>query len=166
MIVLMFGFLLNSFFTDAPFVPVKKRVLEIIIDTLKLSPNSVLYDLGCGDARVLLKANESFKKIKKIGVEKNSVVYLWAKWLTRNTNTKIYCEDANKTQLKNATHIYLYLLPKIMEKLQSKIINECKPGTRIVSCDFKFTNLTPDEIINLPASKDKMCNKLYVYTLK
>jgi len=165
-LVILYGFyMINSFFTDAPFVPVRKRVIEKIIDTLNLNKNSVLYDLGCGDGRVLIEAIKK-RNIKAVGVEKNITVYLWTKFITRKTNIKIICKDIENISIADATHIYLYLFPKIMDKLIIKINNECKPGTRIVSCSFKFTNLDPDEIIDLPIHNDKMCKRLYVYIIK
>jgi len=158
-------YMINSLFTDAPYVPVKKRFVKKIIETLKLNECSVLYDLGCGDGRILLEAVKN-NNIEAIGIEKNFIVYLWTKFLTRKTNVKIVCDDFENISLKDATHIYLYLFPKIMDKLIIKINNECKPGTRIVSCVFKFTSLVSDEIIDLPTTKDKLCQKLFVYILK
>ena len=159
-------YFINSFFTNAPFVPVKKRVLQQIIKALDLKNNSVLYDLGCGDGRVLLKAIKDNENIKAIGTEKNFIVYLLAKWRTKNTKIKISCIDLKKISLSDATTIYLYLFPNIMNKLLIKINKECKKGTRIVSCSIQFDKLTPDEIIDLPITKDKLCQKIFVYILK
>ncbi len=158
-------YLINSFFTDAPYVPVKNRVIKKIIESLKLKNNSVLYDLGCGDGRVLLEAIKN-NDIRAIGVEKNFIVYILTKFFTRKTNIEIICSDIENISLRDATHIYLYLFPKIMDKLIAKISYECRPGTRIVSCSFKFSGLNPDEIIDLPKHKDKMCKTLYVYIIK
>ncbi len=158
--------MINAFFTDAPYVPVKKSVVKKIVETLKINENSVLYDLGCGDGRLMIEANKKFKDIKAIGVEKNIIIYLLAKLITRKTSIKIVHEDINNVSLKDATHIYLYLFPKIMDKLRKKIQNECRVGTRIVSCTFKFTNVIPDEIIDLPVHFDKTCKNLYVYIIK
>ena len=165
LIIVFIIYLVNAFFTDAPYVPVKKRVMEKIIETLKLKKNCVLYDLGCGDGRILLEAIKK-NNIKAVGVEKNFIVYLWTKFVSRKTSNKITYDDIKNVSLKEATHIFLYLFPKIMEELIIKINNECKPGTRIVSCSFKFTNLVPDEIIDLPIHNDKMCKRLYVYIIK
>jgi hypothetical protein len=165
-LILISSYFLNSFFTNAPFVPVKRRILIQIIRSLKLTPKSILYDLGCGDARVLVEAINSVNDIKARGVEKNIIVYLWSKWRTRNIPVKIYCADIKNISLKDATHIYLYLCPKTMDELLMKLKKECSPGTRIVSCSFIFPELVPNEIIDLPIAKDKMCKKLYVYILK
>jgi precorrin-6B methylase 2 len=83
-------YFINSFFVNAPFIPVRKGVVLPIIEALKLAPGSVLYDLGCGDARILLEATKNTKDIKAIGIEKNYIVYLWAKLLSKNTPVKIY----------------------------------------------------------------------------
>jgi hypothetical protein len=164
--IIMSIYFFNCFFTKAPFVPVKRRTLEQIIKSLKLVPNCVLYDLGCGDARVLLEAIKYETNIKAIGVERNIIVFLWAKLLTKDTAIKIHCKDINDISLADTTHIYLYLHPEIMDELLKKFKKECAPGTRIVSCSFVFSNMIPDEIINLPIKKDNMCKKLYIYILK
>ena len=165
-VIILYGvYLVNSFFTDAPYVPVKKRVIDKIIETLNLNENAVLYDLGCGDGRVLLEAIKK-RGVKAIGVEKNFIVYLFTKYITRKTSIKIICKDIDNVSIKDATHIYLYLFPKIMDKLKNKILLECQKGTRIVSCSFMFASILPDEVIELPQTKDRMCQKLYVYILK
>lgn len=159
-------FSINTFFVDAPFVPVRQRVLVNIIKALKLKPGSVIYDLGCGDARVLVEAIKSTDSIKAIGIEKHLMVYLWTKWKTRHTKIKLHFGDIYNLPISDATHIYLYLYPEILDNLLPKIKKECKPGTHIVSCDFTFKDLTPDEIIDLPIMEDRLCKKLNVYVLK
>ncbi len=159
-------YLLSSFFTQSPFVPIKRMHLSKIVDTLRLKQNSVLYDLGCGDARVLIEATNRVKDITAVGIEKNIIVYLWSKWCTRHNNIQIFCDDISNISFKDATHIYMYLNTRMMDRFLIKFKKECKPGTRIVSCVFTFSNLTPDEVIDTSIKNDGMCKKMYVYILK
>lgn len=159
-------FFVNALFTEAPFVPVRKKVISQIIKTLNFKRSSVFYDLGCGDARVLLEAKDQVNDIRAIGVEKNLIVYLLAKWRTRNTSIEVRLGDIESISFKNATHIYMYLFPEIINKLLPKFKKECAKGTRIVSCDFAFNGMETDETIELPALKYNLCKKLYVYVLK
>ena len=164
--------IIAAFTTDAPFVSIPDGIEDEIIRNLKLdsvgnSP-TVLYDLGCGDARILIKAVWKHPNIKAVGIEKAYIPYLLAKFYTRNLhNIDIRREDIFTADISNATHIFVYLYPHIVTKLMPKIEKECRPGTRIVSCDFECTDRTPAEIIPLSPSlqtqKVTRGKKLFVY---
>lgn len=158
-------FVVNSLFVDAPYVPVRSKTKQEIVKALKLSSGNVVYDLGCGDARVLLEANSSVKGIRMIGIEKNISVFLYAKWKVRNTPISIKYTDFNDISLEQATHIYMYLFPEIVEKIFLKIRKECSKGVRVVCCDFSLKDVIPDEVIELNAHKNQLCKRLYVYII-
>ena len=65
---------------EAPFVPVPRVMISEIIDSLDIKENSVVYDLGCGDGRILFAAYESQPKATYIGIEKNLSIFLYA-WI-------------------------------------------------------------------------------------
>ena len=141
---------LAIFTTHAPFVPVPKKVVAEIVKSLDLKDESVLYDLGCGDGRVLLKSAELNPKIKAVGIEIAFLPYFLAKFHTRQyKNIKIKRENIFKTDMSSATHIFLYLYPEVINKLIHSIKSQCKPGTIIVSCDFELENITPKKVVNL-----------------
>jgi len=157
--------LLAEFTTDAPFVPVPSKVEDDVIKALELNSNNTLYDLGCGDARILLRAVKKHPDIKAVGIEVAFLPYLLAKFYTRNyQNIVIKREDIFKTDISSATHIFLYLYPAVINRLIENIRNQCKPSTRIVSCDFELENTTPDSIIELDSSKPRG-KRLCVYKI-
>ncbi len=146
-------------------MPVPLEIEDKIVESLRLNENSVLYDLGCGDARVLKRAVEKYPNIKAVGVEIAFIPYLLARLKTRkNKNVEIKREDIFQTDTSDATHIFLYLYPHIMEKLLPILEKKCKAGTRIVSCDFEDKNRKTEEIIELD-SLAKRGKRLIVYTL-
>ena len=158
--------IMASFSTDAPFVPVPNGVEDYILESLHLDSNSVFYDLGCGDGRILIRAVKEHPEIKTVGVEVAFFPYLLAKFYTRNHhNIKIKRENIFATNLSDATHVYLYLYPEVMNKLLPIFRKKCKPGTRIVSCDFEFANYRPLEIIPIQDVGQKRGKKLFVYTI-
>ncbi|MDB5260663.1 MAG: putative methyltransferase [Candidatus Nomurabacteria bacterium] len=159
-------FFISSLFQDAPFVPVNSSVLKKIVESLELEPGSVLYDLGCGDGRVLKEALKEVKGIQAIGIEKNILPFTLSKISLRKTSAKVILGNFLKTDISNATHIYLYLFPKIVNRLFFKFKEECRSGTRIVTCDFIPRDITPDKVIDLPLSHNGLCKKLYVFILK
>ena len=153
------------FTTNAPFVPVPSKTENDIIQTLELNPGSILYDLGCGDGRILIKAVQKHSNIKAVGVDVGFLPYLLAKFYTRNyKNIKIKREDIFKTDISEATHIFLYLYPKVINKLITNIRKQCKPNTRIVSCDFELDNLSPTQTIELNTTSLRG-KKLFIYII-
>ena len=156
-----------SFTTDAPFVPVPKEIVDEIIKNLGLTSSSVLYDLGCGDARVLIKTAQKYPGIKAVGVEIAFFPYLLAKlYAQKYKNIEIIRENIFKTDISNATHIFVYLYPKIINRLFLIIKEQSKAGTKIVSCDFQIEGQKPIQIINLSTinPNSKRGQKLFIYT--
>src|SRR5882672_3890423 len=73
-------FLFVSMFLDAPFLRTRKEILEQIFQALQLKDGSILYDLGCGDGRVLGYCASKDKGIHGVGVEKNFLPYFLARF--------------------------------------------------------------------------------------
>ena len=87
--VFLVALLFDSIRVDVPYVPTKKEVAEQIVLTLNLKDNSVLYDIGCGDGRILTAAWRKFPTAKYVGVEKGVLPFMKAKFLTRGKQIKI-----------------------------------------------------------------------------
>jgi len=152
--------------TNAPFIPTSKEVIDNIIENLQLTKDSVLYDLGCGDARILKRVAELKPNINVVGVEIAFIPYLLAKFYTRkNKQIKIRRENIFKADISDATHIFLYLYPKAVNKLIENIKKQCVQGTRIISCDFEIKSCKPINIVDLENKHSKLCQKLFVYIL-
>jgi len=149
--------------TRAPFVSVPKNIIPEIVIALKLQNTGVLYDLGCGDGRILMEALHHNPNMKMIGIEKALVPFWFAKLQTKKfKKIKIHRRNFFKQDLSDATHVFLYLFPKLMDALLPKLEKELKPGTRVVSCSFQFSKKTPVEIINTK-TKNRLVGKMFVY---
>ena len=155
----IYSFDFFSTLNKAPFVRVPKNVLPKIIELLDIKDNSVVYDLGCGDSRVLTECYKYNSKAKYFGIEKAAIPYLLAKIKTRKTGVKILRGDFFKKDLSRATRIFLYLLPGTMDKLLPKLEKELKNDALVVSCSFKFTDKQPVKIV-----KDE--KELFVYEFR
>lgn len=153
----------DSVNSTAPFFPIKKRALPLIVKALQLSPECVFYDLGCGDGRVLSACAKSVKNISAVGIERGIIPFFVSCFQTRGSNINIKRKDLFKTNLETATHIFCYLSDSAMEKLAGKFRDECKAGTRIVSCDFQLPNWEPKEVISIAMENDKFARNLFVY---
>ena len=150
--------------TRAPFIGIAYGALPSIVDALELAPGSVVYDLGCGDGRVLCAAQIRQTAAKYIGIDKAVFPLLCARWKTRRlTKPPLFLrKNFFKTDFSDATIIFTYLFPQVMDDLLPILEKKLKPGTRLVSCDFPFTKKEAKEIILIPPHKG-LGKKLFVY---
>ena len=154
-----------KFTVDAPFVPIPNGISKEIIKNLNLNNQSVFYDLGCGDGRILIDVVNSSPNIKAVGIEKAFLPYFLAKIKTRRfENIEIKRGDIFKENLSSTTDIFLYLYPQVLDRLLPNLESQCKKGTKIISCDFEFKGKKPTKIINLNTNS-RRGKKLFVYNL-
>jgi hypothetical protein len=150
--------------TDVPFVPTKDIAVTEAIKLLGLDNDSLLYDLGCGNGKVLLEAKRLFPQIHAIGVERGLIPFFFARWDTRKTDIKIIYQNIFKTDLTKATHIYCYLYPKVIAKLMPIMEQQCAKGTMIVTCDYPFPDRTPEKIVKVEHD-GKLSRNLFLYRI-
>ncbi|MFA6251311.1 MAG: hypothetical protein WC603_01660 [Candidatus Paceibacterota bacterium] len=169
-IVVLFVFWsIGNFRNKVPFVTASNAVLKDIAKALMITDDSVVYDLGCGDGRVLVYLSRLNPKAKYIGIENNILPLLLSRiesfWSNKKTGNKIEIINGDffKQDLSKATHIFTYLYPNIMDELLSKFEKELKPGTKLVSLSFKFSGKNYSNEVDLMRSKYKLGRKLYVY---
>jgi len=126
----------------APFVSSPIEVVRKMLEIANVGPNDIVYDLGCGDGRILFTAVKEFNAKKAVGYEIREDLYK----LTLNEIQKqnlmervqVINKDLFKADISEATVITLYLTSMANERLKQKLINEARYGTRIVSHDFSI----------------------------
>ena len=152
---------------DAPFVPVPKKIIPHIVRALRLNKGDVMYDLGCGDARILTACytDQPYASYKGMDVAFVPRVLAWLRLrkIKGRHSISIYKSNFFERDISDATHIFVFLLPSVMDNLLQKFQKECKPGTRVVSCDFPFKKKEPLEIIDLHRSARVLGRYLYIY---
>ncbi|MFH1259289.1 MAG: methionine biosynthesis protein MetW [Elusimicrobiota bacterium] len=162
--VVMMLFFWSTLTTRAPFIPAPREILPAIVQALELKEGSTVYDLGCGDGRVLEACWRKQPQIKYAGLEKDWLPFWLAKWrLRQNKDIKIIRQNFLKRDLSDATHIFLYLFPEVMDQLLLKFEKELRPGTRVISCSFRFSRKEPISRIDLHRSKELLGRDLHVY---
>lgn len=148
---------------QAPFISVPKKILSRITATLDLNAGDVVYDLGCGDARVLIAAAREQPRAKFFGLEKNFYPYILAWFNSRTSNNiKIIKKNFFSHNFSDADKIFVYLLPEVMDKLLLKLEQELKAGSQVISCDFEFKSKKPLTVVDLNRG-GKRGQKLFVY---
>lgn len=136
-----------------------------MIECAHITSSDIVYDLGCGDGRIVLATEKAGAK-HSFGIEISPVVYILAKinifFRGKGKSTILFGDFYKKKSLHNADVLFAFLLPKPMEKIFQEIWPKMKPGARIVSHLFTFKNMTPDCVL----SKTKEHEKIAVYIKK
>ena len=159
----------GNFKNKVPFVTASSAVLKHIAEAMSVKDNSVVYDLGCGDGRILFYLSKFNKKAKYIGIENSAFPLILSKigsFLNEKregVKVQIIDNDFFKQDLSDATHIFTYLYPTILDELLPKFESELKPGTTLVSLSFKFKDKQPINEIDLKRGKYKLGRKIYIY---
>jgi len=165
MLILFNLFSLTSI-NRAPYISIPNKVLPKIVDALNIQPNSVLYDCGSGDGRVLRACSQKEPQAKYIGLEMSLYPFMLSRLLNRRygfNNIEIKKHNFFKTDFSSATHIFTYLYPFVMDSLLPKFNKELSPGTILVSCDFKFKNKQPIKVIDLQRAEKALGRVIYIY---
>ncbi|MDD3861489.1 MAG: class I SAM-dependent methyltransferase [Candidatus Gracilibacteria bacterium] len=135
-----------SMITGAPFVLTTKKRLSAMIKLGNFKKTDVVYDLGCGDGRIVREVAKCGVK-KAIGYEFSFFTFLLAKLRTflNGGAEEIYFRNFWKEDFTDSTVIVCFLLPKPMEKIKKEIWPKLKKGTRIVSNDAKLPGVVPEK---------------------
>jgi ubiquinone/menaquinone biosynthesis C-methylase UbiE len=132
---------------DVIFVPTPEEVVMEMLHTARVTQNDVVYDLGCGDGRIVITAAKVFGA-RGVGVDIDPVrikeSYENAYKIGVADRVKFMEKDLFKTDLSEATVVFLYLLTELNIKLRPKLFKELKPGTRVVSHEFDMGDWKPD----------------------
>ena len=133
---------------DIHFVPTPQPVVEEMLATAKVGKDEMIYDLGCGDGRIVITAAKKYGA-QGIGIDIDPQRIREA---TQNAQAagvqdrvKFLKADLFESNFKDADVISLYLLSTLNRKLRPKILAETRPGTRIVSHAFAMGEWEPDQ---------------------
>jgi predicted RNA methylase len=115
-----------------------------MLEVAGAGPNDLVYDLGCGDGRLIVAAARSFGS-RAVGIEIDPLRYLWCQGLITvlglRGRVKIVYGDFFTQDLSAADVVTCYLTQRANEKLQDKFIQELQPNARLISNSFIFPKL-------------------------
>lgn len=139
---------------DVIFVPTPPAVVDAMLKLARVGKDDVVYDLGCGDGRIVIAAAKQFGA-RGVGIDidplriKESNVNAVAAGVTDRVKFMQADLFADSTNLSEATVVTLYLLPSLNAKLLPKLRRELKPGTRIVSHSFPMGDWEPERTVEV-----------------
>lgn len=132
--------------TLAPSFPTPQVIVERMLALADVKPADTVYDLGCGDGRIVITAATKFGA-HAVGVEIRRDIYettlARVSSLGLSEKVRIVHGDALKTDLTQADVVTLYLLTGSNEKLRPVLEKQLKPGARVVSHDFEVKGWKP-----------------------
>lgn len=148
---------------DVPYVPTPEPVVDKMLELAKLKKGDVLYDLGCGDGRIVITAARRYGT-HGVGIDLNPQRIAEAKANAKEagveSQVKFMVGDLFKADFGDASVVTLYLLPDVNKKLRPQLWKQLKVGARVVSHDFDMGPEWPPEKV------EKVGNKtLYYWTI-
>jgi SAM-dependent methyltransferase len=139
---------------DVEFRPSPQAVVDKMLDLAVVTPDDVVYDMGCGDGIIIVSAakrgaravgfeiDPQFIRESRENIAKNNVGEL----------AKVVPQDMFKQDLSGASVVMLYLIPSLNEKLIPQL-EQLKPGSRIVSHNVGIKGMKPDKVVKVRGPK-------------
>ncbi len=137
---------------EVPYVPTPEEVVDQMLKLAEVAKTDILYDLGCGDGRIVITAAKQYGA-KGVGIdidpERIQEANANAKQAGVAERTRFIEKDLFEADIREATVVTLYLLPSVNEKLRPKLYKELKPGTRVVSHQFDMGDWKPEKKVEI-----------------
>jgi SAM-dependent methyltransferase len=138
---------------DVWYVPTPPEIVDRMLDVANVRIGDVVYDLGCGDGRMVIAAAKKYGT-RGVGVDLDPARIREARAHAKQAGVEslvtFKVADLFQTDLREATVVLLYLLPELNRRLKPKLFAELQPGARVVSHDWDMgRDWPPDEYVKL-----------------
>jgi len=156
-----------------PYVPTPWVIVEEMLKLADIRGEDVVYDLGSGDGRLVITAAKRFGA-RGVGVELQTelveMARIGAKREGVTDRVKFVQGDLFETDIREASVVMLYLLPRFVTRLVPRLRAELRPGTRIVSHDYPLAPWPPDRELSMDVAEKEMISgtswtRLYFYVV-
>ena len=138
---------------DVWYVATPPEIVDRMLDVAKVRTGDVVYDLGCGDGRMVIAAAKKFGT-RGVGVDLDPARIREARANAKQAGVEglvtFKVADLFETDIREATVVMLYLLPNVNRRLRPKLFAELRPGARVVSHDWDMgRDWPPDRSVKL-----------------
>ena len=137
---------------DVIYVPTPQEVVDAMLDVAKVGPNDLVYDLGCGDGRIVVTAAKRFgARGIGIDIDPQRIKEANENVASAGVGDKVEIRQADlfETDLSQANVVTLYLLSSLNLKLRPKLWKELKVGSRVVSHAFSMGDWEPEQTLDV-----------------
>lgn len=133
----------------APFVSSPQKIVDRMLEMAAIKPTDTVFDLGCGDGRILLQAAQKYHA-KAVGIEIDSKLVEMTNQriagLGLQNQVKVMQGNLLEADLSTADVVTIYLLTQSNEVLRPRLEKMLRPGTRVVSYDYSVPGWKPKKI--------------------
>jgi hypothetical protein len=142
---------------DVPYEPSHPKVVQGMLQAGQVKAGDVLFDLGCGDGRIVIAAAKLGATAHGIDIDEQRLQEARERAVAEGVTGRATFskEDIFKTDLSRATVVTMYLLDEINLKMRPLLFRMLKPGTRIVTHAFNMNDWQPDQTIINDRARDK-----------
>jgi SAM-dependent methyltransferase len=149
----------------APYVSAPEHAVDKMLDMANLKPGETLYDLGCGDGRIIIAAAKKYR-VKAVGVEISEQLARAAVENARKAGVqnqvKVIHQDFMRTDLSDANVVTLYLATTANDMLRPNLERYLRPSTRVVSYDYPIPGWKPIDTKE-SAGRSGVTHTIYLY---
>lgn len=145
-VLFFFWWIFPLFFHGIPWQPTDMKRVRRMLEMANPQPGELLIDLGCGDGRICIEAARRYR-VRAIGYEINPWLYAWARLrvLFSGLSSQIRIELGNihQVDLRKADVVTLFLFQHVNDRLEGKMSEELRTGSRVVSYVWIFKGWKP-----------------------
>lgn len=155
---------------DVPYVPTTDQAVSAMLKLAGVKKNDIVYDLGCGDGRIVVAAARDFGA-RGVGIDINPVRVKEAKANAAKAKVESLVRfeenDLFQADFHEATVVTLFLLPAINLKLRPRLIAQLRPGTRVVSNTFDMGDWKADQEARVDDSDEEtgLSQRLFLWVV-
>lgn len=139
-------FIIWSALIGAGWEPTSRKKVKMMLQMSGVGPSDVVYDLGCGDGRIVLEAAKTFNA-QAVGVEADPIRAFYCKLAVSahrlDGRARVIWANFFHVNLSQATVVTLFLSQGANRRLKSKLLSELRPGARVVSHTWTFEDWAP-----------------------
>src|SRR5579864_2263383 len=147
---------------DVPFVPTTDAAVQAMLKLAGVKKSDTVYDLGCGDGRIVIAAAKNFGA-HAVGIDIDPVRIKEAKENARKAGVEALVRfeenDLFKADFHEATVVTLFLLPSVNLRLRPKLLEQLKPGTRVVANTFNMGDWKPVKEVSIDAPEEELLSR-------
>lgn len=151
----------------APFKASPMTIVDAMLTLAKVGSKDVLFDLGCGDGRIVIAAAQRFGT-RGVGVDIDARMIEMSNINAKKAGVEdlvdFRVEDAMKVDFSSATTLALYLIPDSLALLRPEMERQLKPGTRVISHNYAVPGWEADQTETTP-DETGLDHTMYLYQL-
>lgn len=151
-----------------PHVPTPEDIIPTMLSLASVKPDEAVFDLGSGDARIVIVAARDFRAMA-VGVETRKRLVKASRQKIRelglSKRAKITCRNFKKVSLRKVDVLCIYLSSYTLNLLTPKFVKELRPGVRIVNFDYPIPDWKATKEIEVVPAGWKKPHSIYLYVV-